>query len=85
MLPLKRVTAHNNPAANGEAAVNAALRFAPPSAEAELPAGERIAGGKAPADMTVVELKALAKGIGLTGCSTMNKNELIAAIDVAQG
>ena len=34
--------------------------------------------------MTVVELKDLAKSMGLSGYSAMNKAELIAAIEAAQ-
>ena len=57
------------------------LAFALPSEEEETPAVES---GGSLESMTVVELKDLAKSIGLSGYSAMNKAELIAAIEAAQ-
>ena len=40
-------------------------------------------GGKPPEEMTVAELKVLAKSLGISGYNAMNKADLIKAVEAA--
>lgn len=70
---------HNNTAAQGDAAVNNA-----PAPASLYSADDALAESGELSGMTVTQLKALARQLGLSNYSAYNKDELIAAIEAAQ-